>query len=62
MIILIVINKIKIIPNCIENLQKINKSKDFFYSQNTTNKQDTGLLGIESIAIKNSILRLEFQK
>ena len=38
----------------IENLQKINKSKDFFYSQNTTNKQDTGLLGIESIAIKNS--------
>jgi len=40
-------------PN-IENLQKTNKSKDFFLSQNTLNKQDTGLLGIENISIKNT--------
>jgi len=38
----------------IQQISKPNKSSEFYYAQNTINKQDTGLLGIESIAIKNT--------
>jgi len=34
--------------------QQQNKTNEFFISQNTLNREDTGLLGIESIRIKNT--------
>ena len=36
------------------NVQQQNKSDDFYIKQNTINSEDTGLLGIESIRVKNT--------
>ena len=38
----------------IDQISKPNKTDQFYTKQNTQNNQDTGLLGIESIAIKNT--------
>jgi len=37
-----------------ENIQQQNKTNDFYVKQNTLNREDTGLLGIESIRVKNT--------
>ena len=36
------------------NISQQNKTDDFYVKQNTLNRQDTGLIGIESIRIKNT--------
>ena len=38
----------------VDQLSKPNKTDEFYSKQNTQNSQDTGLLGIESIGIKNT--------
>ncbi len=40
-------------PN-ITNVSQQNKTDEFYLKQNTINSQDTGLLGIESIRVKNN--------
>ena len=37
-----------------DNLQQQNKTNDFYVKQNTLNREDTGLLGIESIRVRNT--------
>lgn len=37
-----------------ENIQQENKTNDFYVKQNTLNREDTGLLGIESIRVRNT--------
>ena len=37
-----------------DNLQQQNKTNDFYIKQNTLNREDTGLLGIESIRVRNT--------
>ena len=37
-----------------DNISNQNKTNDFYIKQNTLNSQDTGLLGIESIRVKNT--------
>ena len=38
----------------VDQFNKPDKSDEFYFKQNTQNTQDTGLLGIESIVIKNT--------
>ena len=38
----------------LNNISQQNKTEDFYVKQNTSNRVDTGLLGIESIKIKNT--------
>ena len=37
-----------------DNIQQENKTNDFYIKQNTLNREDTGLLGIESIRVRNT--------
>jgi len=38
-----------------DNIQQQNKTNDFYVKQNTLNREDTGLLGIESIRVRNCL-------
>ena len=37
-----------------DNIQQQNKTNEFYIKQNTLNREDTGLLGIESIRVRNT--------